>query len=59
MGRNSARLVVAINAFVLLENSRRMVMKKVLSLCLLLSMVLFVGSFASAGDDKSETVKAG
>jgi hypothetical protein len=32
-------------------------MKKVLSLCLMLSMVLFVVSFASAGDDKSETVK--
>jgi len=34
-------------------------MKKVLSLCLLLSMVFFVVSFASAGDDKADTVKAG
>ena len=31
-------------------------MRKVLSLCLLLSMVFFVVSFASAGDDKADTV---
>src|ERR1700693_5231103 len=32
-------------------------MRKVVSQCLLLSMVFFVASFASAGDDKGETVK--
>ena len=31
-------------------------MRKVLALCLLLSTVFFVVSFASAGDDKSDTV---
>jgi hypothetical protein len=36
--------------------SRRIVMRKVLALCLLLSTVFFVVSFASAGDDKSDTV---